>query len=196
MALAAGVVSLGLGLADARAQGARGGVLVVSRKRLLNETEAARALLEAEIDLTAELQNRVDAIKAQLNAEEEELARLRPTLARDVFDARVKEFDRRVRGQRREMQQRSAALQNAFRVARVKLVDQLGPVLEAVRIDRGASIIVNQDLVMASDPAADVTDEVIGRVNRTVPMPAFPELDLLELAPESPAGAEPAAPAE
>ncbi|MHA1527862.1 MAG: OmpH family outer membrane protein [Alphaproteobacteria bacterium] len=171
------VLSLGLGQGRAAADGAT--ILIVSRQRLLNDTTHARTLLKAEAELTAQLQLRVDAIKAELTAEEKELARLRPTLDREVFAARVAAFDRQLRSQRRAAQKHSAALQNAFRAERLKLVQALGPLLEEVREAHGASVVLNSDQVLASDPALDVTDEVIARFNATVPPPVIPGLDLL-----------------
>jgi len=161
-------------------------VLIVSRKRLLDETGPARDLLKAEIEMTAELQRRVDAIKAQFNAQEQELARLRPTMERRAFEARVAEFDRDVRRERRQTQHRAAALQNAFRDARLKFVKELGPVLERVRIARDARVILNAEAVLAVDPAIDVTDEVIAEINATVPTPTIPDLDSLDPGPETP----------
>jgi len=152
-------------------------VLVVSRKRVLNETAQAQALAKAETDLTAALQAEVDKIKAALTKEEQELARQRATLDRESFEQRVAEFDRRVRRERRDTQERAATLQNAFRDERVKLLDALGPVLEEVRAAHGANLILNTDVVLAADPALDVTDEVIARFNATVPPPAIPLLD-------------------
>jgi Skp family chaperone for outer membrane proteins len=157
----------------------QGAILMVSHKRLLNDTAHARALLNAEIELTAELQRRVDAIKAGLTAEEQELARLRPTLEREAFEARVAEFDRNVRSQRRETQKRAAILQNTFRKERLKLVEALGPILEEVRNAHGASVVLNADQALASDPALDVTAEVIDRFNATVTPPLIPDLDTL-----------------
>lgn len=174
-ALALALVPLGLTAAAAQAVA----VLVVSRKRILNETQVARRLLEAEIALTAELQRRVDAVKAELNEEEEEIARLRATLDREDFEARVSDFDRKVRRERRRTQQSAAALQDAFRDARLKLLEALGPVLETVRVQRGASLILNVDNAMAADPAVDVTDEVIALLDRTVPIPALPDPEQL-----------------
>jgi Skp family chaperone for outer membrane proteins len=155
-------------------------VLIVSRKRLLNETEPARNLLKAEIDLTAALQHQVDQIKARLTAEEQELARLRPTLQREAFDARVAEFDKTVRQVRRQTQRRAAALQNAFRDLRLQFVKALGPVLEEVRVARGALVILNADQILLADPAVDVTSEVIARINATVPTPPIPTLEQLD----------------
>ena len=179
IALAVSALGLGQGLGLGRAAAGEAVILIVSRKRLLNDTAHARALLKAEIELTAELQLQIDAIKAELNAEEQELARLRPTLDREVFAARVAAFDRMVRRQRRAAQKYAATLQNAFRAERLKLVEALGPLLEEVREVHGASVILNSDQVLASDLALDVTDEVIARFNATVPPPVVPGLDLL-----------------
>ncbi len=180
-AIALAVLAPGLRLGRAAAEEAA--ILMVSRKRLLNDTAHARALLKAEIELTAELQRRVDEIKAELTAEEQELARLRPTLDREVFAARVAEFDRNVRRQRRETQKLAAILQNVFRAERRKLVEALGPLLEEVREANGASVILNSDQVLTSDPALDVTDEVIARFNATVPPVVVPDLGVLDPAP-------------
>jgi len=179
IALAVLALGLGQGPGLGRAGADDAAVLIVSRKRLLNDTAHAQALLKAESELTAKLQLKVDAIKAELTAEEQELARLRPTLDREVFAARVAAFDRKVRRQRRTAQKYATALQNAFRAERLKLVEALGPLLEEVREARGASVILNSDQVLASDPVLDVTAEAIARFNATVPLPVVPGLDLL-----------------
>lgn len=189
-AIALAVLGLGLGLGLGRATADEAAILMVSRKRLLNDTAHARALLKAEIELTSELQRRIDAIKAELTAEEQELTRLRPTLDREVFAARVAAFDRNVRRQRRAAQKQAAALQNAFRAERLKLVEALDPLLEEVREANGASAILNSDQVLASDPALDVTDEVIARFNATVPPPVVPDLEVI--APAQPPAQPPA----
>jgi Skp family chaperone for outer membrane proteins len=177
-AIALAVLPLGVGLDSGLCLAAdQAIILVVSRKRLLNDTNSARALLKAEIELTTKLQHRVDAIKAELNDEEQELTRLRPTLDREVFDARVAEFDRKIRTQRREAQQQAAVLQNLFRAERLRLVEALGPLLEEVRMANGASIILNSDQALASDPTLDITDEVLARFNATMEPPTIPDLE-------------------
>ena len=175
----------------AQAQEAGGPVLLVSRKRLLHETAHAQALSKAEIELTAELQRRVNAVKAELTAEEQELAKLRGSLPRDEFDRRVAAFDRRVRDERRLTQQHATNLQNALRAERLKLVEAIGPLLEAVRATKGAQAILNADQVLAADPAIDITAEVIAQFNMTVPPPIIPELETLAPEESAPASVEP-----
>lgn len=172
-ALALAAVPLALALPAA----AQEPILIVSRSRLLNETANARALLAAEKRLTAELQARIDRTKRELAEEEQELARLRATLPRDEFEARTGAFDRRVRRERREAQRQAAALQTAFRTRRSELLEALGRTLEAVRAERGASLIVNEEQAMAADPALDITDAVIRRFDANVPPSEIPDLE-------------------
>jgi Skp family chaperone for outer membrane proteins len=188
-AVALALLALGLGLGpglELRPAAADSAILTVSRKSLLNDTDHARALLKSEIALTARLQSRVDAVKAELAAEEQELTRLRPTMDREAFAARVAAFDRKVRRQRRTAQKQAAVLQSAFRAERLKLLEALGPLLEEVRQAHGASVILNADQVLTSDPALDVTGQVIARFNDTVAAPVIPDLDILSPA-EAPA---------
>lgn len=165
-------------LAPAAAQERRA-ILTISRKRLLNETRYAQSLAEAEQRMTAELQGRIDTIKRELAAEEQELARLRSTLPREEFEARTTAFDRTVRRKRREAQQHAATLQQAFRAERVKLLEMLDAFVEAERAERGASIILNRDDAMASDPALDITAALIARFDTIVQPPEIPDLDSL-----------------
>lgn len=174
-ALALALAAVPLALAPARAQQAPP-ILTVSRERLLNETGYARALAEAEQRLSAELQARLDEIKDELTAREQELTDLRGTLPADEFEALTTAFDRRVRRERREAQRQAGALQNAFRAERVKLLELLDEFLERVRAERGASLILNKDDAIASDPALDITDEVIARFDSEAPPPEIPSL--------------------
>lgn len=152
-------------------------ILTLSRQRLLNDTKYSRKLAQAERRMTNELQSHVDQTKRELTAREKELADLRATLPRDQFEALTTAFDRRVRHDRREAQRKAAALQNAFRAERVKLLQILDSFLEKVRADRGADIILNRDNAIAADPKLDITDAVIARFDREVPLPKLPTLD-------------------
>lgn len=146
-------------------------ILMVSRGRVLEDVAAARHLSRAESVATESLQREIDAVRAELAAEEEELTRLRATLPRDAFDARVAAFDQRVREERRMAQSRAAALQRAYRDARRQLVDALGGVLEELRLDLGAVAILDAEGVLAVDPAIDVTARAIALFDDRVSVP-------------------------
>lgn len=199
MLLAAAPAHAAAQTAEEGALPSAGRVLVVSRVRVLEEIDAARHLSQEEAAATERLQREIDEVKAELTAEEEELTRLRETLPREEFEARVAAFDERVRDERRSAQNRAAVLQQVFRDARRELVDALGQVLETVRVDMGAVAIVNADAVLAHDPVIDATDRVIELFNQTVAVPvvSIPQEPQPAEAPAAapPPAAEPAAPA-
>lgn len=170
-------------------------VLVVSRRQVLEDSNAARAIADAERRLAARLQADIDSKKGALAAEEEELARLRASLPREDFEARADAFRNRVQVERRLAQQRSAALQTVFRNARRRLVEALGPILAALRAERGADVIVNADAVLVADPRADVTADVLAAFNARVPPPQIQLPEILRSALED-GDAEAPAPAD
>ncbi len=154
---------------------APGGVIVVSRERVLQDTVAGRALRAAERDLGAAFEARVDAAKSALDAEEAELARIRGQLGRDEFESRAAAFDRRVRRARRLSQKQAAELQRSVRLARDRLAAQLGPVLIEILRQTGASVVLDAGQILVASPMVDATDEAIRLFDERV---AAPEIAL------------------
>jgi len=143
-------------------------LLVISRKRVLRETAAGRALTEAEAEIRDAFQDRVEAAKRALEAREAELARLRGTLPRSAFREQTEAFDRAVRSTRRATQRQAALMQKAIRQARERLASALPPILVAVLKDRGADVVLDTDAILVARPEADVTQEVIARFDAEV----------------------------
>ena len=175
--LAAGLAAAALGAPQARAATPPEAVVVVSRERILREAAAANRLRVAEEEMTARLQGQIDATKVQFAEEEEELARLRAELSGPEFEARVADFDQRVRQARRVAQERAAILQKGFQDARAAIVAALPALMERLRVEAGARLVVNADQVLAADPAVDLTDRAIALFDADGPSPAIPDLD-------------------
>jgi Skp family chaperone for outer membrane proteins len=169
-------------------------VVTVSRERILREAEAAHRLRAAEEEMTARLQGQIDETKTRFAEEEEELARLRGELAAPEFEARVADFDQRVRQARRVAQERAAVLQKGFQDARAAIVAALPALIERLRVEAGARLVVNADQVLAADPAVDLTDRAVALFDAEGPAPSVPELDLSQPLSEPQPDGLPAAP--
>lgn len=173
----------GAGFAAALLAGAapvlgQGGIIVLSRERLLREATASRQLAEAETALTEQLQGQIDTTKEALAEEEEELARLRGRLPEAEFEARTADFDRRVRQARRVAQERAAILQTEFQEARATILGYLPELIERLRAETGASLVLDAEQVLARDDSVDVTDRAIALFDSEGPAPEVPEIDL------------------
>lgn len=153
-------------------------IFVISRERILREVRAAQGLREVETRMTTRLQILIDEAKAELAAEEAEITRLRPEMSPEDFERRAADFDRRVRLTRRIAQERAAALQKGFQEARAAIVAAVPGIIDRVRIESGARLILNSDMVIVVDPALDLTDRVIELVNQKLPEPPVPDIDV------------------
>ena len=162
-------------------------VYVISRSRLLNESEPTRILREAEAALAAELQGQLDQVKQSLAREEAELARRRDEFTPAELARRATDFDRRVRLYRSQAKEKAAVVQAAFQDARGKLVLALPPILEQLRVETGAVAILDADQALAIAPDHDLTDRAIVLLNDRIPAPDVPEVDVtLEVPPPEP----------
>lgn len=170
-------------------------IVVVSRERILREAKAARRLREAEERMTAQLQAQIDETKEQFAEEEEELTRLRGELPGPEFEARVADFDQRVRLARRVAQERAAILQKGFQDARAAIVAALPSLMERLRVEAGARVVVNADQTLAADADIDLTDRAITLFDAEGPSPDIPKLDLTQPLSEPQPDAQHAAPA-
>lgn len=184
----------GLVASDLWAQSDPGNALVVSRARILSETEPARDLRERETALRRAFRAWVQSHQGLLDAEELRLTELRDVLPKDQFEVRTAAFDQRVRAIRRETQAHETAIQAAFREARKTLLTALYPILIDVLKIHGASLIIDADQILIAAPEADVTDEVIARYNAEVGLVELPSFeDLGATVPAEGAGPKPLA---
>jgi len=137
-------------------------------QRVRDDLEAASVVLATE--------NR--QIESALVAEEAQLVEDRATLDPAEFRKLAEEFDERVTGIRRAQVEKREALQRAADAERLRFFDMAFPVLFELVDDFGALAILNQNAVILSSRAIDVTDRAIARVDAAFgaspPKPAAP----------------------
>ncbi|QIE56079.1 OmpH family outer membrane protein [Pikeienuella piscinae] len=150
-------------------------ILIVDREKALRESRPAASLGEQERNARIALKKELDKLRAELEEEEANIAAMREIAPKDVFEARVRAFDIRVRDARRESQEKGEALQARFVAARRDLAAALEPVLQELLDETGASLIVDARTVLAARSGADVTEEVIRRFNERAEIALPPE---------------------
>lgn len=153
-------------------------VVIVSRERMLREVNAAQALAVAEQEYAAQLQHQVDRFREALAKEEADLAQMRSELSPEDLNLRIADFDRRVRLGRRLSQERASELQASFQNSRARIVAALPGILEMLRIEAGAQIVLNAEQVLAADAGLDMTSRAIELYDQEGPPPVMPEIDL------------------
>ena len=166
---------LPLALAQPSAASAESGsVVVVDMQRVLQEAAAAAQLRRIERQERQALRTRLDALTAAFEEEEAELTELRGRvdrgeMDRKAFDARVQDFDQRVRAARQQAQEQSVAFQNRFAEAFAALEKEAVPVIDALMAERGARVALDRRTALVVADGADITAIVIENLDLALP---------------------------
>ena len=137
-------------------------VVTVDLERLVSETQIGQYLWSQMSEEAQNLQAELDAIEAELSAEEDDLIKKRETLDLDEFRVLAKAFDEKAVRLRQEQQAKIQAITEESSRRRQDLLRSFVPVLSQVMRDRGATVLLDRRSVVLDDRASvDITDVAI-----------------------------------
>lgn len=170
-ALALGTATALPTAAFAQAAAAQTSIIVVDMDRVGADSAAGKSgqtQLKAKVD---SLQARGKSLADQLRSEEEALLKARQanTMAPEAFQAKVKDLQTKQNNARTELGNRENELQRSQAAVRQQIFNAVGPIIQAVMRERGASIVLTRDAALAVAPTLDVTAEVIRRLDAALP---------------------------
>ncbi|WP_296420036.1 OmpH family outer membrane protein [Pseudooctadecabacter sp.] len=143
-------------------------ILVVDFDRLFNGSLFGQRVVQdyrtASEDLAAEQRRLAEALRA----EELELAAQRPTMDINIFRQEAEAFDEKARGIRRAQDAKVEALEEELAQGRTQFLEASRPVLEALLIENGATVLMERRSALLWLPDTDITDAAIARINATV----------------------------
>ena len=143
-------------------EAAQNPVVTVDLERLVSETQIGQYLSFQMSEEAQRLQAELDAIEAELSAEEDDLIKKRETLDLDEFRVLAKAFDEKAVRLRQEQQAKIQAISEESSRRRQDLLRSFVPVLSQVMRDRGATVLLDRRSVVLDDRASvDITDVAI-----------------------------------
>lgn len=175
---AAALAALALGTATAlptaafaQAAASQTSIIVVDMDRVGADSAAGKSgqtQLKAKLD---SLQARGKVLANQLRTEEETLLKARQanTMAPEAFQAKVKDLQTKQNNARTELGNRENELQRSQAFVRQQIFNAVGPIVQAVMRERGATIVLAREAALAVSPTLDVTAEVIRRLDAALP---------------------------
>ena len=173
--LAAGMVIVMAGSLDAAiAAPPPGGtptarILMVDLRRVMGASKVGQ-------DIQRQVQQLKDQASAELNGEakalkgdETELQQQSAILAADVKARKIKDFQGKYTSFQKKVQDRSKLIQGGVMAAQQQVEQALGPILQGLMKERGATILVDRTAVLLAPNALDVTQLVIQRLDMKMP---------------------------
>lgn len=176
------LASLAAGSAAAQAQAPANpgpvipGVCVFHNDRLLAQSTAGQSVQTGMQRLVTEVQGELAPYGASLQTEAQALQQ--GGQAADPDGSRARAWQQRVQEAQQLEQRRQAELQYTQQIQVRTIAQAADPILVAVYQERGCGLLLDRSAVYIFNPAMDVTDIVIQRLNTALPSVTFNRLEV------------------
>ena len=143
-------------------------LLVVNYDKLLNTTKAAGDIRSQITALKAKLQKDVDSDEAGLKKEEEALRAKQGSMSQDDFAKARDAFQKKVADVQRRVQSRNRQLEGAVNGATDKLRQAIVPIFSDIMNAQNATVLLDTASVLYADSSLDITNQALERLNQAV----------------------------
>lgn len=185
-AFALATLTAGSALAQAQAPANPGpalpGVCVFHNERLLAQSTAGQSVQAGMQRLVQEVQGELQPYGAAIQTEAQALQQ--GGQAADPDGARRQALQQRAQEAQQLEQRRQAELQYTQGMQIQAIAAAADPILVAVYQERGCGLLLDRSSVYIMNPAMDITDMVIQRLNTALPSLSFNRLEVPAQAPQ------------
>jgi Skp family chaperone for outer membrane proteins len=161
------------GAAAAQRGGSAPEILVVDIGRISTECNACRTAAASLQSQTTALQQRQQQLAQQLQAAQGPIEASINALAGKQPDAalqtRIRAFETQRNTAAQEIQSRGQQIESIGANVNVQIDTRLRAIMEQIRAQHNATVIVAKGATWASNPAADVTNEALAALNQQLP---------------------------
>jgi len=149
------------------------GVCVYFNQRVLAQSTVGQAVQTRMEQLAQEVQGELQPYATAIQTEAQALQQGAATIPADQMNQRRQQLQTRIQ----EAQQLEGTRDNELRYTlaqqRQKISEAIEPLLVAVYQEKGCGIMIDRESVFIMNPAMDVTDTVIQRLNAQLPTLSF-----------------------
>lgn len=170
IALAAAVLAGWLsGAALAQPKAADSPIAIIDTQVLLEKAVAAKSARQQIEAMRVNMSQSVNAQQQDLRQQSQALAKDRATLGEDVFQQRMRDLLQKNADNQRSTQELQAKLEAASRAAAKKIEVVVSEIVDELKKEHRYSIVVLRSATMGTPTVPDITDDVLGRLDRRMP---------------------------
>ncbi|MDE2134950.1 MAG: OmpH family outer membrane protein [Alphaproteobacteria bacterium] len=174
--LMAGLIFLGMAGVDAAsaAPPPPGGaptarILMVDMRRVMAGSKVGQDIQRQVEALKAQAQSELKGEESSLRSEETQLQQQAAILAPDVKARRIKDFQAKAQSFQRKVQERGGLIQGGVIKAQQQIEQALGPILQGIMKERGATVLLDRSSILLAPNSIDVTSLVVQRLDMRMP---------------------------
>lgn len=144
-------------------------ILVVDRGAIVRTSVAGKDLIRQIDEYGKAMEAKYGEEEKKLRADAQELQEQAGVLSPEARQKRERELRDRSESLQRKVQEEQAAIQNGINIARTEIEKALGPILNTLFQERGATIMLDRGAIVLGSVDIDVTSEVIRRLDQVLP---------------------------
>ncbi len=144
-------------------------ILIIDLRKVMGASRVGQDIQKQVEGLKQQATSELNGEGRALEAEKTSLQQQAAILAPDVKARKIKDFEARGQAFQQKVQQRSSLIQGGVMRAQQQIEQALGPILEGIMHERGATLLLDRSSVLLAPNAIDVTDVVIQRLDMKMP---------------------------
>lgn len=144
-------------------------ILVIDRAAILRGSVVGQNIMKQVQTLTTSAENMLKGQDAALRQEGATLQQQLAILSPSVKAAKIKAFQAKQAALQQNVQTQQGLIQGGVLKARQQVEQALGPILQAIMIERGANLLLDRNAVVLGTVDVDVTKVAIARLNQKLP---------------------------
>lgn len=149
------------------------GVCVYHHDRLLAQSTAGQSVQAGMQRLQQEVQAELAPYEQFIQSESQQLQQGRGTIPQADFATREQALQTRFQEARNLAQTREGELRYTQAMQLQQIAQAADPIILALYTERGCGILISRDTVLRVNPAMDITEAAIQRVNAALPSLSF-----------------------
>lgn len=155
--------------AAAAASGKAPVILVVDRGAILRTSAAGKDLIKQVDELGKSMEAKYGEEEKKLRADAQELQEQAGVLSAEARNKKERDLRERGEALQKKVQEEQTAIQNGINAARTEIEKSLGPILNALFQERGATIMLDRGAIVLGSVDIDITAETITRLDQIMP---------------------------
>lgn len=152
------------------------GVCVYHNERVISQSTAGQALNSGMQRLFEEVRGELQPYAASIETEAQALAQGQASIPAAEMQQRRQQLQQRLQEAQQLEQQRDAELRYTRAVQLQAIAQAVDPIIVTVYQERGCGLLLDRESVYVMNPAMDVSDVVIQRLNGALPTLSFSRL--------------------
>lgn len=150
-------------------------VLVVDSQKVLKDSNAGKSVYSQLKSIESSIKSEAQSTMSPLDSEKKSIEAQTAGMTMEALRARpdltqkIKSFQEKGAKAQLELRYKSAEMQATERKALIKVSKKIDEVIQALAVERRATVVLDKSMMLYTNGSADVTQEVINRMNRQMP---------------------------